>query len=152
MAVFECRRHPEGKIRTSSGRLVRFRAGLAIVTDPELAAELRQVPAVHGVTEHNPPEPPADPRPPAPVTAEAIAAGAITPEAIAANEVTGQAIASAAGAAPTPPTREAPARPPQAAPKADWITYITAVTDLDAEQAGALSKAQLIKRADELGE
>jgi hypothetical protein len=69
-ALFHCKRHPEGIIRTTAG-LVTFRSGLAVVDDEALADALRQVPDAMGVTEHVPPAPPAPaptpPAPPAPV-------------------------------------------------------------------------------------
>ncbi|MFF4412123.1 hypothetical protein ACFYY8_06290 [Streptosporangium sp. NPDC001559] len=60
MAVFRCGRFPEGDvpIHTTKG-LVEFRGGRAVVDDPEVAAALREVPDVFGITEEGRREPPA---------------------------------------------------------------------------------------------
>lgn len=52
MAVFRCKRFPVGEapIRTRVG-LVVFTDGRAEVTDPEVAAALREVPAAFEITE-----------------------------------------------------------------------------------------------------
>ncbi len=76
-AVFHCKRHPEGIIRTTAG-LVHFSAGLAVVDDETLAEALRQVPEAMGVTEHG--APPAPVKPPAPpVPAPAVVQPAAPP-------------------------------------------------------------------------
>ncbi|MGW6498553.1 hypothetical protein [Nonomuraea angiospora] len=57
------------------------------------------------------------------------------------------------GAAPTTPAQETEPgkRPPQSAPKADWVAWATS-HGMDADQADDLTKAELIKLADELEE
>ncbi|MGH3602183.1 MAG: hypothetical protein ACRDQH_18215 [Pseudonocardiaceae bacterium] len=52
MVVFRCARFPQGlaKIRTTEG-IVEFRDGAAEVDDERLAAALREVPEVFGITE-----------------------------------------------------------------------------------------------------
>ncbi|MFJ9558055.1 hypothetical protein ACIRPH_29980 [Nocardiopsis sp. NPDC101807] len=40
-----------------------------------------------------------------------------------------------------------PNRPAQAAPKAAWVAYVTEVSDLTAEDAEALTKAELVELA-----
>lgn len=63
MGVFRCSRVPDGPVRTAAG-VVEFRGGLVEVVDAELAAALREVPDVFGITEDEPPHPPpADPEP-----------------------------------------------------------------------------------------
>lgn len=58
MAVFRCERFPEGEVpvRTAAG-LVWFTDGRADVTDPEVAAALREVPEEFGITEDEPKRP-----------------------------------------------------------------------------------------------
>jgi hypothetical protein len=57
--AFRCERFPRGvaHIRTVSGTVVDFVDGRATVDDPDLAQELREVPAVFRIVEDPPPGP-----------------------------------------------------------------------------------------------
>lgn len=46
-----------------------------------------------------------------------------------------------------PDSEQQPERPAQAAPKSTWVAYVAEVTDLTAEDAEALTKAELVELA-----
>lgn len=65
MFSFRCDRFPTGvvHIRTASGRVVDFHDGRADVEDPDLARQLREVPATFRIVQESGPEPEPEAKP-----------------------------------------------------------------------------------------